>query len=198
MHKVSQFKKKKSLTAKFFVNLHVKNTESWVQFSGSCSRSLHLPKEPSLSRLGWLEWEEGQWVFSGREKRKERQSGDLSKHMGVCLNPSHTDVLAAEAARKQASALFLPHLLLFFFLFVYLFFTLPLCAFPLFLFVLYSSLRVGCSASPSHLDDYSKIKRLKKLWTEPATNESARLGPIWGHHHWVQLALTHPQHKLSS
>lgn len=36
---------------------------------------------------------------------------------GVCSDPSHTDVHAAEAARKQASALLLPHL--FFFPFVF-------------------------------------------------------------------------------
>lgn len=157
-----------------------------------------------LSWPRWLEWEEGQQVFSGREKRKERQSGDLSKHVGVCSDPLHTDVRAAEAARKQASTLFLPHLVVFFFLFLFVLFILfhspPFCS-PIYSVCLWLSFTLcsyaGHSVSPSHLDDYSKIKGLKKLWTEPATNESARLGPIWGHHHWVQHGLTHPRHKPS-
>lgn len=94
------------------------NTESWVWFGGSRSLAPCLCRSSPLSWLRWLEWEEGQRVFSGREKRKERQSGDLSKHVGVCSDPLHTDVHAAEAARKQASTRFLPYLVLFFFLFV--------------------------------------------------------------------------------
>lgn len=37
-----------------------------------------------------------------REKRKERQSvQSMNKHVGGSLEPSPTDVLAAEACRKQ-------------------------------------------------------------------------------------------------
>lgn len=84
--------------------------------------------------------------------------------MGVCLNPSHTDVLAAEAARKQASALFLPHLLLFFFLFCLSFFHSPSSC-SLIIFCLSSILPSALVVLllPSHLDDYSKIKGLEKL-----------------------------------
>lgn len=40
-----------------------------------------------------------------REKRKERQSvQSMNKHVGGSLEPSPTDVLAAEACRKQLLA----------------------------------------------------------------------------------------------
>lgn len=84
------------------------------------------------------------------------------------------------------------------FSFVYLFFHSPSSC-SLIIFCLSSILPSALVVLllPSHLDDYSKITGLEKLWTEPAANESTRLGPIWGHHRWVQHALTHPQHKPS-
>lgn len=64
----------------------------WWILSCECS-SVGAVLTPTVCRSGplswpqWLEWEEGQQVFSGREKRKERQSGDLSKHVGVYSDP---------------------------------------------------------------------------------------------------------------
>lgn len=97
---------------------------------------LHVSVGAALSWLQWLEWEEGHQVFSRRERRKERQSGDLSKHMGVYSDPLHTDVSAAETARKQASTLLLPQLVLFFFCFILFLFALH-CPALLFILLVY-------------------------------------------------------------
>lgn len=84
--------------------------------------------------------------------------------MGSARTPSHTDVLAAEAARKQALTLFLPLLTLFFFLFCLLFLFFSPLALSLSSHVFCSSF---CSPpfarSASHLDDYSKLKGMEKL-----------------------------------
>lgn len=73
--------------------------------------------------------------------------------MGVCSGSLHTDVHAAEAARKQASTLFLSHLVLCFFLFLFvlfIFFFVPLSALPfvLFVFILLHSMSLAPSLSP--------------------------------------------------
>ncbi len=89
--------------------------------------------------------------------------------MGVCSDSSYTDVHAAEAARKQAATPLLPHLMLFFFFFVLFIFsctTLPLSALPFtvcyaFFFILPFTMLVILSLPP-HLEDYSKIKGLKR------------------------------------
>lgn len=86
--------------------------------------------------------------------------------MGVYLDPSHTDVSAAETARKQASTLLLPHLVLFFFRFVLFLFSLYLilllCLFC-WSFILLHSLSLFANLTlPPNLDDYSKIKGLKR------------------------------------
>lgn len=166
------------------------NTESWVQL---CSSHFGF-SSTAVSWPRWLEWEEGHRVFSRRERRKERQSSDLSKHMGVYSDPLQTDVSAAERARKQASTLLLPHLVLFFFFFplASLLFLFSVSLSPLshlFVCLFFPSI----FSIPSHLAHY--LKTLKELWTVPAANESGLLGPIWGHHGWVQHSLTHPQHK---
>lgn len=82
--------------------------------------------------------------------------------MGVCSDASHTDVHAAEAARKQAVTLLLLHLVLFFFLFVlFIFFlTLPLFCLPvvvcLSFFFIHSFFMLAILSLPPHSDDYSK------------------------------------------
>lgn len=134
------------------------NTESWVQFCSShfCFSST------AVSWPQWLEWEEGHRVFSRRERRKERQSSDLSKHMGVYSDPLQTDVSAAERARKQASTLLLPHLVLFFFslaLLLFLFSVSLVQLSHLFVCLLFSSI---FSLLP-YLAHY--LKTLKELWT---------------------------------
>lgn len=85
---------------------------------------------------------------------------------GGLLKPSHTDVLAAEAARKQASTLFHPHLALFFFFLLFIFYyslSLSFVALSLSLFLpLTFPLFVLAILSASHLDDYCKIKGAEK------------------------------------
>lgn len=86
--------------------------------------------------------------------------------MGVYSDPSHTDVSAAETARKQESTLLLPHLVLFFFRFVLFLFSLYLilllCLFC-WSFILLHSLSLFANLTlPPNLDDYSKIKGLKR------------------------------------
>lgn len=133
-------------------------------YSSSLSHSMCLLEQPYLGCCDWSERKDiGSLVG---ERRKERQSGDLSKHMGVYSDPSHTDVSAAETARKQAATLLLPHLVLFFFRFVLFLFSLSLILlFGLFCwaFILPHSLSLSLSAGlPPNLDDYSKIKGLKR------------------------------------
>lgn len=73
--------------------LFFKCIHKWPTMSHECSsaRAFFSPWVCwSLLALGCVDWSERKdiEVFSRRERRKERQSGDLSKHMGVCPDPS--------------------------------------------------------------------------------------------------------------
>lgn len=85
--------------------------------------------------------------------------------MGVYSDPLQTDVSAAERARKQASTLLLPHLVLFFFVgfaFVSLL-NLPHSAVP---FICLSFILPSIFSFPPHSEDY--FKTLEELWKGPA------------------------------
>lgn len=77
----------------FYFFFFFKCIHKWPTLSHECSsaRAFFSPWVCwSLLALGCVDWSERKdiEVFSRRERRKERQSGDLSKHMGVCPDPS--------------------------------------------------------------------------------------------------------------
>lgn len=117
-------------------------------------------RAPCLSLLAVATRVRGRTAGSlvGERRGRKGNQATWANTWGSAQTPSHTDVLAAEAARKQASTLFLP-----LFLSLCLFFvcslSLSLSALPCFLFALWSPpFCAACPVSASHLDDYSKAK----------------------------------------
>lgn len=137
----------------------VKTTESWERCF-SHSQRLSQSGAPCLSLLAVATRVRGRTAGSlvGERRGRKGNQATWANTWGSAQTPSHTDVLAAEAARKQASTLFLP-----LFLSLCLFFvcslSLSLSALPCFLFALWSPpFCAACPVSASHLDDYSKAK----------------------------------------
>lgn len=171
------------------------NTESWVQFMRDSS-CFPVSVGVALS-LGYGDWSERKdsgslvWERGGRKGNQATWANTWGS--AQTLSTQMCTQLRLPGSRRRLCCSLITTFFSFA-LFCLSFFTLLLSALysVCLLFSFVPSMLVLVSLPP-HLDDYSKIK--KELWTEPATNESAQLGPIWGHHHRVQHSLTHPQHK---